>query len=39
LIEWDAKVPPWPDLKAEADRAELIMSAVEEKERRRAAVG
>jgi uncharacterized protein len=27
LIEWDAKLPAWPELKAEADRAEAIMSA------------
>lgn len=39
LIEWDANVPPWPELKAEADQAELIMSAAQRKERRRAAAG
>ena len=27
LIEWDADVPAWPTLKAEADRAEAIMLA------------
>lgn len=27
LIEWDADVPTWPELKAEADRAEAIMVA------------
>jgi uncharacterized protein len=27
LIEWDAHVPDWPILKAEADRAEAIMRA------------
>jgi len=27
LIEWDTKVPAWPQLKAEADRAEAIMFA------------
>jgi uncharacterized protein (UPF0276 family) len=25
LIEWDAKLPAWSELKAEADRAEMIM--------------
>lgn len=25
LIEWDAAVPGWPELKAEADRAEAVM--------------
>jgi uncharacterized protein (UPF0276 family) len=29
LIEWDAKLPDWPVLKAEADRAEGIMFASE----------
>jgi uncharacterized protein len=28
LVEWDADVPDWPILKAEADRAEAIMRAV-----------
>jgi uncharacterized protein len=37
LIEWDAKLPPWPQLKAEADRAEAIMFAGETKETRHAA--
>lgn len=27
LIEWDADVPPWPTLNAEAERAEAIMLA------------
>ena len=36
LIEWDVKVPPWPELKAEAERAEAIMLATSGKERRRA---
>lgn len=38
LIEWDAKVPAWPELKAEADRAEAIMVAIGAKEQRRAAI-
>ncbi|APO70761.1 xylose isomerase domain-containing protein (plasmid) [Rhizobium gallicum] len=28
LIEWDANVPDWPVLRAEAERAELIMSDI-----------
>ncbi|MFG1345489.1 DUF692 domain-containing protein [Xanthobacter autotrophicus DSM 431] len=28
LIEWDARVPDWPTLKAEAERAELIMGDI-----------
>jgi len=39
LIEWDAKVPAWSVLKAEADQAESIMAAAERKERRNAAIG
>lgn len=39
LIEWDAKVPAWSVLKAEADQAELIMAAAKWKERRSAAIG
>ena len=39
LIEWDAKVPAWPELKAEADRAEAIMFSVERKDQRHAALG
>lgn len=39
LIEWDAAVPAWPTLKAEADRAEATMLAAGEKERGRAATG
>lgn len=39
LIEWDAKVPVWSDLKAEADRAEAIMLASERKRPRHAALG
>jgi len=39
LIEWDADVPAWPGLKAEAERAEAIMAAVAEGGWRRAAAG
>jgi hypothetical protein len=39
LIEWDAAIPAWPELKAEADRADTLMSAVNEGGRRRAATG
>lgn len=39
LIEWDAEVPAWRSLKAEADRAEAIMLVVELKEQNHAAVG
>jgi uncharacterized protein (UPF0276 family) len=28
LIEWDARVPGWPTLKAQAERAEAVMSAL-----------
>ena len=38
LIEWDAKLPAWSELKAEADRAEAIMFAAERKDLRHAAV-
>jgi uncharacterized protein (UPF0276 family) len=38
-IEWDGKVPAWPALKAEADRADAIMAAVARRERRHAALG
>jgi uncharacterized protein (UPF0276 family) len=38
LIEWDAKVPAWPELKGEAERAEAIMLAARPKEARRARV-
>jgi uncharacterized protein (UPF0276 family) len=38
LIEWDAKVPAWPELKSEAERAEAIMLAARPKEDRRARV-
>jgi len=37
LIEWDADLPDWPTLKAEAERAELIMADIGNI-RRRAAV-
>jgi uncharacterized protein (UPF0276 family) len=36
LIEWDANIPEWPDLRAEAIRADAIMQAIAEA--RRAAV-
>jgi len=39
LIEWDAKVPAWPELKAEADRAEVIMFAAGRKDPGHAAFG
>jgi uncharacterized protein len=39
LIEWDARVPCWPDLKAEADRAEAIMFGRERKDLGHAASG
>ena len=37
LIEWDADVPAWPALKAEAERAETIIFAARRNEPRRAA--
>ncbi|MDE2601940.1 MAG: DUF692 domain-containing protein [Bradyrhizobium sp.] len=37
LIEWDADVPTWPELKAEADRAEAIMVAVPSRKLRHAS--
>lgn len=37
LIEWDADVPTWPMLKAEAERAEAIMLAEQPMELRHAA--
>lgn len=39
LIEWDANVPAWPELKAEAERAEAIMLTVEREERILAMLG
>lgn len=36
LIEWDANVPAWPELKAEAERAEAIMFSAHVKEQARA---
>ncbi|MER9586179.1 DUF692 domain-containing protein [Mesorhizobium sp. M0276] len=39
LIEWDANVPAWPELKAEAERAEAVMFAIGRKEQRRAISG
>ncbi len=29
LIEWDANLPDWPTLKAEAERAERVMAAID----------
>ncbi|MBI2737112.1 MAG: DUF692 domain-containing protein [Rhodospirillales bacterium] len=39
LVEWDAEVPAWAALKAEAEQAEAIMLTAGEKGRRRAAAG
>jgi uncharacterized protein len=39
LIEWDAKVPVWEELKAEADRAETILRAAVRREQHDAATG
>ncbi|MBN9069284.1 MAG: DUF692 domain-containing protein [Rhizobiales bacterium] len=39
LIEWDANVPAWPELKAEADRAEEVMFSAHRKEQTRAIAG
>lgn len=41
LIEWDAKLPDWPELEAEAKRAEAVMFAHsgERQERKRASTG
>ena len=39
LIEWDAEIPAWPELEAEAGRAEAIMLARTEKDEIRAAFG
>lgn len=40
LVEWDANVPDWPTLKAEAERAEsLMLDAASDGELRRAAAG
>jgi uncharacterized protein (UPF0276 family) len=39
LIEWDAKLPAWPQLKAEAERAETIMFAADRKDVRHAVAG
>jgi uncharacterized protein (UPF0276 family) len=37
LIEWDADVPSWPELAAEAERAEAIMTSLEAGEMHRVA--
>ena len=39
LIEWDADLPSWPELHAEAERADAIMFAHRTKEARLAAAG
>ncbi len=39
LIEWDADIPAWPTLKAEAERAEAITIATQSEKMRHAAVG
>lgn len=39
LIEWDADVPPWPELEAEAERAEAIIFAAGRREQARAVAG
>ena len=39
LIEWDADVPAWPMLKAEAEHAEAIMLATQSETMRHAAAG
>jgi uncharacterized protein (UPF0276 family) len=39
LIEWDADVPAWPELQAEARRAEAIMFTIGGKEQFRAVAG
>jgi uncharacterized protein (UPF0276 family) len=39
LIEWDAQVPSWSELHAEAERADTIMRAYERREARLAAAG
>jgi uncharacterized protein (UPF0276 family) len=39
LIEWDANIPPWHELAAEAVMADVLMGVREMKEVRRAAVG
>lgn len=37
LIEWDADIPTWPELKAEAERAEAVMVAAQSRELRHAS--
>lgn len=39
LIEWDANVPAWPELQAEATLAEILMDLFNEEERRYSALG
>lgn len=39
LIEWDVNIPAWPELEAEAHRAEAILAMAASKDTRHAAVG
>ncbi len=39
LVEWDADVPDWPTLQAEAGRAEAVLRGAQTGETRRAATG
>jgi uncharacterized protein (UPF0276 family) len=39
LIEWDADVPSWPELAAEAERAEAIMISLDARQAYRVALG
>jgi hypothetical protein len=39
LVEWDADVPDWPTLQAEAERAEAVLLGAHAGEPRRAAAG
>ncbi len=39
LVEWDANVPDWPTLKAEADLAEAVLMRAEPGDMQRAAAG
>ena len=37
LIEWDSNIPAWPELQAEAERAEAVLAAAAPESQRRAA--
>jgi hypothetical protein len=39
LIEWDARIPPWPVLQDQARKAEEVMTAAENQELRHVALG